>query len=193
MIGAVTVLVYLLPSQQAGLIYSASAIAQGEWWRLLTGHLVHLSSSHLAYNLAAILVAGSLLEARRHPHVVLLCLFSALMISVVLYLMQPALAYYGGLSGVVIALVVYLCLHGAGERTGWGWICRSILAVVVLKTIYELVFSESPLQLVTDQPFVVVPLSHAMGLVSALLLYLAADLWGRRKTPQGGRDARSLG
>lgn len=181
LICALTVLIYLLPSLRTGLIYDTTAIARGEWWRLVTGNPVHLSPSHLVYNLAAFLVAGSLLEMRRHPHFVLLSLSSALMIGVALYLMQPTLDFYGGLSGVVIALVVYLCLHGMKEKSRWGWLCRATLAAVSLKAIYELVFGESLLRAVTLQPFVLVPLSHATGLATALLLFLATNWWGSLK------------
>ncbi|MEE9338293.1 MAG: rhomboid family intramembrane serine protease, partial [Methylococcaceae bacterium] len=44
------------------LIYDRALISQGEIWRLLTAHLVHLDSEHLILNLAALLVLGSLLE-----------------------------------------------------------------------------------------------------------------------------------
>lgn len=188
LICALTVLIYLSPSLRTGLIYDTTAIARGEWWRLVTGNLVHLSPSHLAYNLAAFLVAGSLLEMRRHPHFVLLCLSSAVMIGIALYLIQPTLDFYGGLSGVVTALVVYLCLHGMKEKSRWGWLCRATLAVVTLKTIYELVVGESLLRAVTLQPFVLVPLSHATGLATALLLFLSANWWGSLKSKIGSHD-----
>jgi hypothetical protein len=109
-----------------------------------------------------------------------------MMIGIALYLVLPTMDYYGGLSGVVIALVVYLCLHGMKEKNSWGWLCSATLAVVTLKTIYELVFGESLLRPVTLQPFVLVPLSHATGLATALLLFLATNWWGSLKGKIGG-------
>ncbi|MBL6766171.1 MAG: rhomboid family intramembrane serine protease [Verrucomicrobiae bacterium] len=39
-------------------------VVAGEFWRLFTGHWVHVSGAHLIGNLALIVVAGGLLERR---------------------------------------------------------------------------------------------------------------------------------
>ena len=45
----------------AWLAYRRAAIAQGQIWRLVTGHLVHVGAAHLAWNLAGLaLVAKTL-------------------------------------------------------------------------------------------------------------------------------------
>ena len=35
--------------------YDRAALATGEWWRLVTGHLVHLGWDHLALNVAGLI------------------------------------------------------------------------------------------------------------------------------------------
>ena len=40
------------PEVTAALRYERGAVLDGEWWRLLTGHLVHADAAHLAWNLA---------------------------------------------------------------------------------------------------------------------------------------------
>ena len=49
--------VYLLPGVGEALVYDRSAILTGELWRLVTGHWVHFSASHLFYDVT---VLGSL-------------------------------------------------------------------------------------------------------------------------------------
>ena len=40
------------------LAYQRTSIAAGEYWRWLSGHLVHLGWSHLGYNLAGLALIG---------------------------------------------------------------------------------------------------------------------------------------
>src|ERR1700761_5481479 len=47
----------------AGATDRAMVLGQGEWWRLFTAPFLHGSSSHIASNLAVLLVAGPLLES----------------------------------------------------------------------------------------------------------------------------------
>jgi len=54
------ILLWLVPTTHSALLYDRTAILRGEWWRLWTGHWVHFSFSHLAWNLAVLLGAGLL-------------------------------------------------------------------------------------------------------------------------------------
>lgn len=49
---------YLLPWFAPLFMYERRAILRGEFWRLLTSHLVHFDLWHLGYNLSALLMAG---------------------------------------------------------------------------------------------------------------------------------------
>jgi membrane associated rhomboid family serine protease len=49
----------------AGLVWDRQAIGDGQWWRLLTGHLVHFTPRHLLCDVLAVGVAGWLIESRR--------------------------------------------------------------------------------------------------------------------------------
>ena len=51
-------LLYLAAQRDTGflaLLYSRTALADGEWWRQLTGHLVHFSWSHLPADIGGFL------------------------------------------------------------------------------------------------------------------------------------------
>ncbi len=103
------------------LVYDRVQILNGEWWRFVTGHLVHLDLQHLVTNVGALLALGLLYETsdfggpgRLAGGIVG---FSALMISAALFLGFPAMACYCGLSAVLNALYVALTL-GMWRETG---------------------------------------------------------------------------
>ena len=87
-------------------VFDRVAIAQGEWWRLITGHWVHSDLSHAAWDIGALLLLGALFEARLHWRLPLVLLLACLGIDVWLWWGEPALRYYCGLSGILNSLLV---------------------------------------------------------------------------------------
>jgi rhomboid family GlyGly-CTERM serine protease len=168
--------VYGAPLFQAPLIYDRVAIGSGELWRLVTGNLVHLSTVHFVYNVMALLLAGALIEIQRHRHFLLLCLLSSALVGVALYFGRPEIAVFGGLSGIVTAAVTFLCLHGLENAGAWRWLCLAVLICLVVKIGVEMALGSSLLLPTEPENFVAVPESHAVGAVTALLLFL----WSRR-------------
>ena len=124
---------YLSPGLSAIVIYDRSAILAGELWRLLTGHWVHFSASHLLSDLVVFGVAGWLIEARGYRFFPALCGIAALAISLAMLAALPELAQYGGLSGVAMASTVYLALHGLRDAAPWRWIGVGLLALAIGK------------------------------------------------------------
>lgn len=168
---AAALLVHFVPRLGPLLIYDRAAIADGELWRLLTGNLVHLSDAHLALDLSAFLIAGAIIEQRGYRHFTTLCVSAAALIGIAIYLFEPALQFYGGLSGVVTAAVVYLCLQGITEQGSWRWLCAAMLAGMAAKLWIELVSGKSLLMFVGSGNFVPVPLSHLTGAIVAVILF----------------------
>lgn len=164
--------VFFWPVLSGLLIYDRTAIADGEWWRLLSGNLVHYSALHFVYNVAAVLVAGTLVELRGYSRLWLVCLVAAAAIGAAIYTMNPELRYFGGLSGIATAVIVYLCLNGLTETGAWRTLCRATLALVSAKIVAEVIFDASLMPYGEPQPFVPVPLSHAVGAIAALLVFL---------------------
>ena len=105
--------VQLLPDgMQALLLYEREAMAQGQWWRLLSAHFVHLSWMHVLVNSLGLLLAVGLfprLFAGRLwlPVLLLLCLA----VSVGLLQWSTEVAWYGGFSGVLMGLYVFAALQ----------------------------------------------------------------------------------
>lgn len=89
-----------------GLRYERTALAAGEWWRLLGAHLVHLGPAHLALNLAGLALVA-LLVGRCWAAVpwLGLLLASALTTTAGLWWFAPGVGWYVGLSGVLHGLL----------------------------------------------------------------------------------------
>lgn len=93
-----------------------SALASGEIWRLLSGHLVHMNTPHLMLNLLALFLLCELLWREldwRHVAGLLLC--AALGISAALLSWHPGVAWYAGLSGILHGLWAACAWHGAKD------------------------------------------------------------------------------
>lgn len=92
--------------------YSLQAtLAAGEWWRLLTPMLIHFGWLHLAMNLLWFWELGRRIELQQGSlFLLLLCLLSALISNFSQYLFSGA-NLFGGLSGVLYALLGYCWIH----------------------------------------------------------------------------------
>ncbi len=97
--------------------YERGAIIGGEWWRLLTGHLVHLSWSHLGLNLAGLalvwMLVGAYWSVRAWWIIAFVCMAGT---SAGLLLGLPDLAWYVGLSGMLHGLLMAGVLAGIAAR-----------------------------------------------------------------------------
>jgi len=160
----------LLPAAwQERLEYQAMAIADGQWWRLISGHLVHLGWGHLSMNLLGFLLIWELflrnrMTARR-------CLFGlfalTLICSLGLYLFSPQVAWYRGLSGVLHGLLVWALLRGlAGQPVGNGL----LLGLLAAKLAWEQWSGPLPGSEAVAQGLVIVD-AHLYGAVGGGLLW----------------------
>lgn len=82
------------------------AIVDGEIWRLLTGHFVHLGIPHYLLNCAGLLLVWYLVGARFDANSwLLISIGSIIGIDLGFWLFEPQLTWYVGLSGVVHGLL----------------------------------------------------------------------------------------
>lgn len=95
-----------------------SAIAQGEWWRLLTSTLLHGSILHLLFNMYALYWLGPQLErVLGHTRFAALYVLSALGGSVASYWFSELLTVSVGASGAIFGLITATIVIGREMRT----------------------------------------------------------------------------
>lgn len=154
---------HAFPSIAAHLVYDRAGVAGGELWRLWTGHLVHFSFTHLAFNLAALLPAAWIVESRERGRIGIVLLCAAPAIGVALFLGEPGIREFGGASGLSLALVTYLALRGLHDSGPFRLICASALVIVCGKLAAESLWGWSTSDWEREAGFVAVPLSHLTG------------------------------
>jgi rhomboid family GlyGly-CTERM serine protease len=93
-------------------------VRQGEWWRLISGHLVHLSWQHYGYDLLALGLVLCLCHRMTSvwKEIVWVALCSSVAVSMSIQVLHPV-DVYGGLSGVAAGLLAWSTLmlirHGS--------------------------------------------------------------------------------
>jgi rhomboid family GlyGly-CTERM serine protease len=88
------------------LAYDRPAIAAGEWWRVFSAHFVHLGTSHLVLNLAGLVLVWYLVgQAYSQSVWAAIWLVSIGAVTLGLWLFEPQLTWYVGLSGVLHGLL----------------------------------------------------------------------------------------
>jgi rhomboid family GlyGly-CTERM serine protease len=184
------------PSCQSLLIYDRAAILKGEFWRIATGNLVHLSAQHLFWNALVLGAAGVRIERQGYAHFGWLCAFSSIAIGVALLALQPSVLVYAGASGIATAAVVYLALNGlaAGHQTRtWRGMCLAGLLLVCTKIFREFVSGRSMFVETAGQGLMVSPTSHLVGALVASLVFLVRkhSLLGRPRPRRLIRAAAS--
>ena len=157
--------------------YQRDAIESGEYWRLVTGHLVHLGFGHLWPNLAALAIIGLLFEdVFRTADWLRVGAASAAAIDLGLYVLEPNVAWYVGLSGVLHGYVAAGALALLVRREKLG----AVLAIgVAAKLTFEQVVGPVPFTAESVGGPVVVA-AHLYGVVGGLLAETAAEIVGRR-------------
>jgi rhomboid family GlyGly-CTERM serine protease len=124
-----------LADAEGWLRYDRNMLAQGEVWRLITGHLLHLNWPHFWLNMGGLLIVAVFFRQDRTPAQWLLIIFgSCLIISAGLYWFVPDMHWYMGLSGVLHSLFV---VGGWYERRRSALSGNVLLGLITAKLVYE--------------------------------------------------------
>jgi rhomboid family GlyGly-CTERM serine protease len=169
----------LLPvSWQQLLVYERDAVAAGQWWRLLTGNLVHLGWTHLALNAAAMLIGALLLEGVRTPASWLLAAaLCMLAVSLGLYFLSPDVQWSMGISGVLHGLLVVGAVDLCVRRD---WVGPVLLTLCMAKvTTEQFIGGGSPTESLIGAPVVVD--AHLWGALGGLAFAVADRAFRRRR------------
>ncbi|MCG9730912.1 rhombosortase [Shewanella sp. Isolate13] len=148
------------------LAYQRPLILDGQWWRLLSGNLLHTNAWHLYMNLAGFWVIISLHEPHyRAQGLAILFFVLCLMQGIGLLLFCPSLMGYVGLSGMLHGLFTYGAIMDIRRGLKSGYL---LLLGVILKVGYEQFFgaSREMTELIGAR---VATEAHLVGLLSGLI------------------------
>lgn len=167
------------PDGLARLRYDRPGLMDGEVWRVVTAHLVHLNWLHLFLNLLGLLLICELqwgvLPLR---HGIGLLGFSGIAISVSLWWLHPELVWYAGLSGGLHGLwagcVIYGLRHtsDASPRSHLNYLAGAFLLAAKLLMEFHYGPSENTAHLIGGG---VVNASHLYGALGGAVYILT---WG---------------
>jgi rhomboid family GlyGly-CTERM serine protease len=151
---------------QSLLRYDRDGLRAGEWWRLLTGHVIHLGFEHAALDIAGLVLMWALFARDYSPRQWLLIIaLSVIGVDAGLWLLSSTTQWYVGSSGVLHGvLAAGACAH-LRRREPDGWI---LVLFLVGKLIYEQAQGALPL---TAGGAVIVD-AHLYGAVGGALAVL---------------------
>ncbi|GGY91067.1 rhombosortase [Shewanella fodinae] len=160
--------------------YQRQFIAQGQWWRLLTGNLIHTNHWHLLMNLAGFWVVVFIHRIHYgNRHLAWLLLTLCITEGLGLWIAFPTLSAYVGLSGVLHGLFAY----GALSDIKIGWRSGYLLLVgVMAKVTWEQTMGANAevTQLIGARVAIE---AHLVGLLSGIGIFLLVTLYQRQKLP----------
>lgn len=174
------VLVLLLLPEVAGqvareaLSYQREALAQGQWWRLLSAHFVHLDLQHAALNGMGLVLMWALFARDYAPwRWLAIYVGSCLAVSGGLWFFSPQIAWYVGASGALHGVMTAGTLAHLRRGDLDGWI---LAAFIVVKLAYEQFAGALPF---AGSPDTVVD-AHLYGAIGGVVLALP---WVLRRQP----------
>ncbi|MHA7856114.1 rhombosortase [Marinobacter shengliensis] len=130
---ALLAILFLVPA--SSLEWRPDLAHSGEWWRMVTGHLVHLNGWHLALNLAGLAVVLALYPRFLPLAPLATALFwLTLFISLGLLALLPELPGYRGFSGCLHGLAAILAIREFREDRVFS---ASILVLLAGKLVIE--------------------------------------------------------
>lgn len=166
----------LPPEWHLVLRYDRNALLNGEVWRLLTGHLIHLGIVHWALNAAGLVLCAALLDRVDAPiasgWMVPRLLALGVGVSLMLLVFAPEVSHYVGLSGVLYGLFVLVLWPQVRRREAIG---GAALAIILGWMLWQLLDgpARSEMKLIGGH---IVAQAHLFGVLSAVGLLLAQAL-----------------
>lgn len=150
---------------RALLRYDRAGLAAGQWWRLLTAHVVHLDLEHAALNTLGLVLMWALFARDYRPRQWALIVLSAITaIDAGLWLRDSTIVWYVGSSGALHGVMAAGTLAHLRRRDLDGWL---LAGFIIVKVAYEqhsgaLPFSHSGAGVIVD--------AHLFGALGGLAL-----------------------
>ncbi|QIZ76325.1 rhombosortase [Ferrimonas lipolytica] len=162
-----------MPELKDNLDWSRVDIEQGQYWRLVTGHLLHTNSYHLWMNLGGLWLIFGLHQPYYGDRTIwLVTLAMMLIISTGIYVWVADTWRYVGLSGLLHGLFTWGALLDIKCQWRSGWL---LLAGVIAKVSWENVVGANASTTALIDSRIAVE-SHLLGVIAALVLFLLFQL-----------------
>jgi rhomboid family GlyGly-CTERM serine protease len=170
---ATALLIHYFHSLRPLLLYTRTALAHGDFWRLISCHWVHLNTDHLWWSALTFFVLGSFCEIMNRVKYLTTVGISTIFIPTAIWFVMPHLNVYGGLSGLdcaLYSLLIVLFIRREWSAQKWSWIIIYTIMLVLLpaKIIYEMTSGLTIFVSNLHADMVPVPLSHLVGGVVGL-------------------------
>lgn len=148
--------------------WTRSGVKHGEWWRLITAHVVHLNLFHAMLNAVVLILLAALFGrvftlARHGVHAIIGILFIDAGL-----IWLGNLEWYVGLSGLLHALAaasVVRLIVDRHDRVAWGVAMFGLGKIVYENTVGTMPFSGRETSVVTDVHLFGVVIGMALGLI----------------------------
>jgi rhomboid family GlyGly-CTERM serine protease len=122
--------------------FNRDLVAQGDYWLLVSGHIVHLNWSHWMLNMAGLAIVAFFFSSHASFNQwLLVILVSILVIDIGVWWWLTDIRTYVGLSGVLHGLFLYGALREIRFYPLSGYV---LLAVLVAKLAWEFFFGALP-------------------------------------------------
>ncbi len=170
---------------RTSLLFDRVAIADGQWWRLWSGHLVHFGWPHFVADAGLFLILGFILGQAQSWLFPLVLLLLPAVISAAVYFFDPGMARYGGLSAVDLTLLLFVAAQG-WQRNWKDWFWPAVLAVYVGEIVLESTVGHGRGggMIRFDDPEIHVATSAHLAAAACALLMLAAGLGKKAARPR---------
>jgi rhomboid family GlyGly-CTERM serine protease len=161
--------IYLFePQASSWLAYYHTGIKQFEIWRLLTATFCHTNFNHLAMNLIGLVVTiGLFIDTFKNRLLLPLIIFTSLFIGLALFLFEPQVIWYMGLSGVLHGLFSFAVAKDIARKDRWGYLLGGGLFI---KVSHEQLYGahQSTIELI-NAPVLVN--AHLYGAIAGIIFY----------------------
>ncbi len=159
--------------------FARADIESGQWWRFITGNMVHLTWRHLAMNILALVAIFALYSKCLNIHLMILVfLLSCLSVTLGIWMFSPQIHWYVGLSGSLHGLLVTLIILDFAIHKHWLNIV--LLLALIAKLAWEGMMGPMPgSESAAGGPVVVQ--AHLYGFLGGLIITFCMFIFNKNK------------
>ena len=167
-----SIVIQCFPLAQAALEYDRGAIAAGECWRLVTGHMVHWGWRHLAGDISALVLLCWAIGTRGGWKVIMTALGGAVAISLAIMIFDPHTVIYRGMSGVNYGLLAWAVMARLAAPSARIAACyAALLAVLAAKVSLDCIVPGLIPSVGLPEEIALTGVSHVAGFYTAIVIW----------------------